>query len=240
MGRSINQNIKETSPTNTVAFSRRSKLTLNLRERINKIKEFCHPIECTTSQYFHHFRRWKNPKHTYNFKDSAPHLGKEFVITPEKNEEKKREYESDVKRMISLRKIKHRDPEQYKMGCMILKWYFENKGRESKSDQITGNTNDKLFNEYQEQQKDTFHDNHRTLKPVSAKANTESFNNNLKLPLNKKGGSQRQTKFRSIDPSCRQLQESFESEFEDDKSTANERILDDLVHLIDDYFVDIN
>ncbi|GAV54430.1 hypothetical protein ZYGR_0AL01620 [Zygosaccharomyces rouxii] len=229
--RSIKQDTKGTVTMNTADFSRRLKFTSGLREYIRKIKEFCYPAECTTTQYFHHFRRWKNSKHTYKFVESVPLVGKEVVITPEKKEEKEREYENDLKRMISLRKIKHQDPEQYKMGCMMLKWYFESKSRENKREQI---------NENQEQQKNASHGNHTTFKPASAVADTQAFDNNFKLSINKDGRNQIQTKFRPIDDNCRSLEDPVELEFENDIGTANERILDDLVHLIDDYLGDTN
>ncbi|CAR30860.1 ZYRO0E04136p [Zygosaccharomyces rouxii] len=238
--RSIKQDTKGTVTTNTTDFSKRSKFASSLREYVHKIKEFCYPVECTTTQYFHHFRRWKNAKQSYTFVESIPRIGKEVVITPEKKEEKEKEYENDLQRMLSLRKIKHQDPEQYRMGCMMLKWYFESKSRRNNHERINGDATGKLFNENEEQQKNASRHNHPTFKPASEIANTQAFTNNLKLSINKHGRIPRQTKFRPLDRCGRHSQEPFELEVENDKGTANERILDDLVHMIDDYLGDTN
>lgn len=231
-----------------IDFSKRSKLTFGFQECVRKVKELCYPVEATTSRYYHHFRRWKNSKHNYKLVESLPPTGKEIVITPEKREEKEREYENDLQRMISLGKIKHKDPEQYKIGCMMLKWYFESKNK-TKTD-LRGNNSEMENLEFDEQlsssatvrqkqqQNDKVYTRRPAFKPALAMTETKASNDSLKLSIIKDGPIPRQSKFKPLEKKHHYPQGPIELEIENDKSTANEKILKDLVLMIDDYLGD--
>lgn len=227
MGRTVRQDNNVTVTTDTTAnFSKTSKFTSSIQECFRKIKGFRRPAECTTTRPFHHFRRWKNPKHTYRFIESLP---QEAIVIPDKRREKEIEYENDLQRMISLRKLKHRDPEQYKMGCMVLKWYFEGKTRDNyKKNEINRNEDGEQQRIVPHNSLDLFksEEDLKLFRPVVG------YNN---------GPNGKDINFRPIAPHCYyNLQEQMKPEPDNEKHTANKRILDDLVHRIDDYLGDNN
>lgn len=109
-------------------LSKRSVFASTLRDCIHKLKGLCRAEDHSAR----HCRPSRNQRTARQPSDTFDSMGKranEVIITAGQKEEKQKEYENDLRRMESLRKVRLTNPEQYQMGCMLLKWYFENKTR---------------------------------------------------------------------------------------------------------------
>ncbi|AQZ18619.1 (ZYRO0E04136g) [Zygosaccharomyces parabailii] len=108
--------------------SRRRSFSLSFRDCIHRVKRL-YQGEDHPSRFCHRLHNRKSASHTSMPLDSTRTGTNEVIITADQKEEKHKEYQNDLQRMEALRKVQYTDPEQYQMGCMLLKWYFENKAR---------------------------------------------------------------------------------------------------------------
>lgn len=199
------------------------------KECYEKFKESCHhqqqqqPRHCDTDRNrYHYFRKWKNKNKnknnsgTYksknnsskNFKSQCESV-KEVIISPETEREKQTEYENELERIDYVKQLKTIDPENYELGCLMLKWYFENKTRNSATDETIQKKNSQ----------------------ISLPQDT--------LPLNKKvKDSKRKVVNNNIEKQNIKVKKFRHNPMinnNKDIDTLNEKMVNDLLHMIDDH-----
>lgn len=196
------------------------------REYYEKFKESCHqqPRHCDTDRNrYHYFRKWKNKNTnnsgTYKSKNNSSKNFKrqsqcesveEVIISAETEREKQTEYENELERIDYVKQLKTIDPANYELGCLMLKWYFENKTRKLTTDE----TNQKNTSQFSLPQ-DTLPLNKKTKDSKRTVVNNNIEKQNIKVK-----------KFR---------QNPMINNKNKDIDTLNEKMVNDLLHMIDDH-----
>lgn len=196
------------------------------KECYEKFKESCHhqqqPRRCDTDRNrYHYFRKWKNKNksNTGSYKSKSKGQSQcesveEVIISPECEREKQTEYQNELERIDYVKQLKTTDPENYELGCLMLKWYFENKTRKPTTPEtIQENSQLQLPQDTSPLKKSTSPKKHNETKFTMVNNNIEKQNVKVK-------------KFKQ-NPMINSKNKDIE--------TLNERMVNDLLHMIDDH-----